>query len=70
MEVFGFNQESISVYIKLDFAGNQGLLDHLKDNVLVQNVCSIPLNCAIVCYLVVKLLVLVSYVLIHPNTSI
>ena len=55
VKIFGFNQESINEYIQLEFAGDQekalSLLDHLKDNVLVQKMCSIPLNCAIICHL-------------------
>ena len=55
VEVRGFSIEHIIEYIKFEFDNDQAkadrLLEQLDNNPLVENVCSIPLNCAIVCHL-------------------
>ena len=53
--VRGFNEEKIKEYILSDFSSDQEkakrLLEQLQYNPLVESVCSVPLNCAIVCHL-------------------
>ena len=55
VEVCGFSKEHIVEYIKSEFAGDQkkadGLVEKLNYNPLIESVCSVPLNCAIVCHL-------------------
>ena len=55
VEVSGFSKEHIVEYIQSEFASDQEkagrLLEQLEDNPLVESVCSVPLNCAIVCHL-------------------
>jgi hypothetical protein len=55
VEVRGFSKEHIVEYIQSEFTSEQGKADRLKaqleDNPLVESVCSVPLNCAIVCHL-------------------
>ena len=55
VEVCGFSKEHIVEYIQSEFARDQEkagrLLEQLEDNPLVESVCSVPLNCAIVCHL-------------------
>ena len=55
IEVCGFSEENIIEYIKSEFAGDQKkafhLMEQLESNPLVESVCSIPLNCAIICHL-------------------
>ena len=55
VEVRGFSKEHIVEYIQSEFARDQKkaghLLEQLGDNPLVESVCSVPLNCAIVCHL-------------------
>ena len=55
VEVRGFSKEHIVEYIRSEFASDQEmaghLLEQLEDNPLVESVCSVPLNCAIVCHL-------------------
>ena len=55
VEVRGFSKEHIVEYIQSEFANNQEkagrLLEQLEYNPLVESVCSVPLNCAIVCHL-------------------
>ena len=55
VEVRGFSKEHIVEYIQSEFARDQKkagrLLKQLEDNPLVESVCSVPLNCAIVCHL-------------------
>ena len=55
VEVHGFSKEQIVEYIQSEFTSDWGkadrLREQLKDNPLVENVCSVPLNCAIVCHL-------------------
>ena len=53
--VCGFDEENNIEYIESEFDGDQEkasrLLEQLVSNPLVESVCSIPLNCAIVCHL-------------------
>ena len=53
--VRGFNKDHIIDYIQSEFASDQEkadrLLVQLMDNPLVESVCSVPLNCAIICHL-------------------
>ena len=55
VEIHGFSEENIKQYIQSEFADNgemaKGLLIHLENNPLIESVCSIPLNCAIICHL-------------------
>ena len=55
VEVRGFSKEHIVEYIQSEFAKDQEkaghLLEQLEYNPLVESVCSVPLNCAIVCHL-------------------
>ena len=54
-EVCGFSLESIKEFIQLEFTDDQGkalrLLGQLESNLEVQSLCSVPLNCVIVCHL-------------------
>ena len=51
----GFSKEDIKEYIKSEFPNDEkkagDLLEQLESNPLVEGVCSVPLNCAIVCHL-------------------
>ena len=55
VEVCGFSKEHIVEYIQSEFTSDQGKADRLREqlegNPLVESVCSVPLNCAIVCHL-------------------
>ena len=55
VEVCGFSKEHIVEYIQSEFTSDQGMADRLREqlegNPLVESVCSVPLNCAIVCHL-------------------
>ena len=55
VEVCGFSEENIKEYILSEFISDQKkaihLIEQLESNPLVESVCSIPLNCAIVCHL-------------------
>lgn len=55
VEIHGFSEENIKEYIQSEFADNvevaEGLLNQLENNPLIESVCSIPLNCAIICHL-------------------
>ena len=55
VEIKGFDEDDIKEYIQSEFASDQEkaqcLLEQLEDNALIESVCSIPLNCAIVCHL-------------------
>ena len=55
VEVRGFSTENVRQYIQSEFTSSQEeakhLLEQLEGNPLVQSVCSIPLNCAIICHL-------------------
>ena len=55
VEIRGFSKENILEYIQSEFR-NDGekadrLFEQLQNNPLVESVCSVPLNCAIVCHL-------------------
>ena len=53
--VCGFNKQNIKEYIQLEFADRRiksgSLLDQLESNPLIESICTIPLNCAIICHL-------------------
>ena len=55
VEVVGFNEENIKQYIEFEFEKcpekASGLIEQLDNNPLIQNVCTVPLNCAITCNL-------------------
>ena len=55
VEVVGFDEECVKEYIKSEFEEHpekaSTLIDQLEDNPIVQSVCSVPLNCAILCNL-------------------
>ena len=55
VEVMGFNDEDIKQYIESEFEKcpekASGLIEQLGNNPLIQNVCTVPLNCAITCNL-------------------
>ena len=55
VEVVGFNEEDIKQYIESEFEKcpekSSGLIEQLDNNPLIQNVCTVPLNCAIICNL-------------------
>jgi GTPase SAR1 family protein len=55
MEIYGFSGSTIRHYIREQFTGDQQkaicLLEQLEGNSLIQEVCRIPLNCAVVCFL-------------------
>ena len=55
VEIKGFGEDDIKEYIQSEFVSDQEkaqhLLEQLEDNPLIESVCSIPLNCAIVCHL-------------------
>ena len=55
VEVRGFSKENIVEYIQSEFSSDQEkagrLLEQLEYNPLVESVCSVPLNCAIICHL-------------------
>ena len=55
IEVRGFANEDIKEYIQSEFISVQKkvdcLLEQLESNPLVESICTIPLNCAIVCHL-------------------
>ena len=55
VEIKGFDEDDIKEYVQYEFATDQEkaqrLLEQLEDNPLIESVCSIPLNCAIVCHL-------------------
>ena len=55
VELVGFDKENITSYIRSEFA-NDGqksvrLREQLERNTLVESLCTIPLNCAIICHL-------------------
>ncbi len=53
VEVAGFNEENIELYIDSEFQNEPlkgaALVEQLKGNPLIQSICSVPLNCAILC---------------------
>ncbi len=55
VEVVGFNEESIKQYIEQEFEQfpekASSLIEQLENNPIIRSVCSVPLNCAIVCNL-------------------
>ena len=55
VEINGFGKDDIKEYIHCEFSSDHEkacrLLEQLKDNPLVESVCSVPLNCAIICHL-------------------
>ena len=55
IEVQGFSKDHIVEYIQSEFASDQEkagrLLEQLEYNPLIESVCSVPLNCAIICHL-------------------
>ena len=55
VEVCGFSKKGIQEYVHAEFANDKAkakrLLQQLENNPLVESVCSIPLNCAIICHL-------------------
>ncbi|XP_064399800.1 NACHT, LRR and PYD domains-containing protein 3-like isoform X2 [Halichondria panicea] len=55
VEVVGFNKENIKQYIESEFEQfpekASSLIEQLENNPVIQSVCSVPLNCAIVCNL-------------------
>ena len=55
VEVVGFNEENVKQYIELEFKEcpekASSLVEQLEKNPVIQSVCSVPLNCAIICYL-------------------
>ncbi len=55
VEVVGFNEENIKQYIESEFEQfpekSSSLIEQLENNPVIQSVCSVPLNCAIVCNL-------------------
>ncbi len=55
VEVVGFNEENIKQYIESEFEQfpekASSLIKQLENNPVIQSVCSVPLNCTIVCNL-------------------
>ena len=55
VDIKGFNNDNIKEYIQSEFTSDQEkakrLLEQLECNPLIESVCSVPLNCAIVCHL-------------------
>ena len=55
IEVVGFNEENVQQFIESEFEKSPekafSLIEQLENNPVIQSVCSVPLNCAIVCYL-------------------
>ena len=55
VEVVGFNEENVIQYVESEFEKSpetaSGLIEQLDNNPLIQNVCTVPLNCAITCNL-------------------
>ncbi len=55
VEVCGFSGDNITDFIQCEFSNDKekcsGLLAQLEGNPLIRSVCSVPLNCAIVCHL-------------------
>ena len=53
VEVVGFNEENIKQFIASDFEKSpekaSSLIEQLENNPLIASVCSVPLNCAIIC---------------------
>ena len=55
MEVVGFNEENVKEFIESEFGKCPekafSLIEQLENNPVIQSVCSVPLNCAIICHL-------------------
>ena len=55
VEVVGFNEGNIQQYIESEFEEcaekASSLIEQLENNPVIQSVCSVPLNCAIICHL-------------------
>ena len=55
VEVVGFNEENVKQYIESELEKcpekASSLIEQLENNPLIASVCSVPLNCAIVCHL-------------------
>ena len=55
VEVVGFNEENVKQYIESEFEKcsekASSLIEQLKNNPVIESVCSVPLNCAIICNL-------------------
>ena len=55
VEIIGFNRGRIDEYIQCEFAKDpeqaRRLKEHVDFNPLIESICSIPLNCAIICHL-------------------
>ena len=55
VEVCGFTKEGIQEYIQAEFSNDKRkagrLVEQLENNPLVESVCRVPLNCAIICHL-------------------
>ena len=55
VEIRGFKKEGIREFIQSEFVGNQQTADHLLEqlayNPLIENICSVPLICSIICRL-------------------
>ena len=55
VEVVGFNEENVKQYIESEFEEcpekASSLIEQLENNPVIQSVCSVPLNCAIICNL-------------------
>ena len=54
-EICGFDKEHIIEYITSEFSSDlkqaSDLLEKLENNPLVESICSVPLNCVIICHL-------------------
>ena len=57
VEIDGFNEKGIEQYIKSAFSKDweqkkqEGLLQQMKENPLLQSICQVPINCAIICHM-------------------
>ena len=55
IEITGFDSDSIVEYIQSEFSCEPSKADHLREqleaNPMLESVCSVPLNCAIICHL-------------------
>ena len=55
VDIKGFDNDDIKEYIQSEFGSDQEkaqrLLEQLECNPVIESVCSVPLNCAIVCHL-------------------
>ena len=55
VEVVGFSEENVQQFIESEFEKcpekASSLIEQLDNNPVIQSVCSVPLNCAIICHL-------------------